>query len=276
MATQPQVTEPEIKQGPEVDPESGKFIYTYQPRDKDGQFIGKPYRFLYTDQMDLVKQITEAKEHGDRYIHEVKSGKRQVNGIPAVAAPSYEPAPESAEETDRKRREEFRKTAKEEFGADLEDVRNDIKEARQMREYLAAQRWAMENEANGYYICAENSKKITAYLKEKNLAFIPDNYDLAFAELKDTLVQKPAEAPTADSTQQQPTKAEVKSQSTGIIPGQFQGTRQPNSTEKLPLSRERFRQIEKMSRDQWKKLERDNRKEAEAYLAMKYPAQPQQ
>lgn len=265
MATQPQVLEPEI------DKETGKFVYSYQPRDSEGQFIGKPYRFLYTDHQDLIRQITEAKENGDRYIHEVKIGKRQVHGDPAVPVASYQPAPESTEEAEKRRREEFRKTAEQEFGAPLETVRKDISESRQMKEYLAAQKWAMENEANGYYICPQNAKKISEFLNEKKWAFTPANYDKAFEELRDSLVQKPQ---PADSTQQL-TRAEVRPQSTGIIPGQFAGTRQPNRTEKPVMAKERFREIDKMSRDQWKKLERANPKEAEAFLAMKY-AQPQQ
>jgi hypothetical protein len=277
MATQvTQPVEPEVKNNqPEIDPESGKFIYTYQPRDSEGQFIGKPYKFLYTDHQDLVRQLTDAKENGDRFIYEVKSGKRKLQGEPAVPRPEFTPAPESTEEVDRKRREEFRKTAKEEFGADPEDVRQALKKATLLEEGITAYHWALNKQADGYYPCPENGKKIAAWLKEKNLANTPANYDLAFEELKDTLVQAPKEQEPADSTQQPPTRAEVRPQSTGIIPGQFAGTRQPNRMEKRPLAVERFRQIDRMSRDQWNRLLRDNRKEAEAYLAMKNPAQPQ-
>jgi hypothetical protein len=269
MATQPVVT------GPEIDQETGKFVYNYQPRDSEGQFIGKPYRFLYTDHEDLVKQLTEAKEHGDRFIYEVKSGKRKLAGEPAVQQPTFQPAPESTEEAEKKRREEFRKTAEQEFGAPIETVRERLKRQQMTEEYTAAQHWAMNKAAEGYYACPANSKAITDWLKEKKYAFTPSNYDLAFEELKDTLVQEPQEpVVTADSTQQPPTQA--KPQSTGIIPGQFAGTRQPGRPEKQPLTRERFRQIERMSRDQWNRLRRESPKDAEAYLLMKTPAQPQQ
>lgn len=268
MATQPVMTDNQ----PEVDKETGKFVYSYQPRDSEGQFIGKPYRFLYTDHQDLLKQITDAKEMGDRYIHEVKTGKRQVIGEPAAPRPEFKPAPESPEEEDRKRREEFRKTTQEEFGADPETVRNTLKKATQLEEGITAYHWALNKQSEGYYPCAENGKKITAWLNEKKLAMTPANYDLAFEELRDSLVQAPKES--ADSTQQQPTQA--KPQSTGIIPGQFAGTRQPNRMEKQPLTAERFRQINRMSRDEWNKLRRVNPKEAEAFLEMKNPAaQPQ-
>jgi hypothetical protein len=280
MATQPQVTEAPKNNEPErgVDPKDGqeKFIFSYQPRDKEGQFIGKPYKYFYTDHADLSRQLAEGKENGDRFIYEVKTGKRKIEGEPA-AAPVYQPAPESKEEAERKRREEFRKTAEQEFGAPVEIVRKDLEQSRKLKEGWEAYNWSLNKQAEGYYPCAENSKKITGWLKEKNYAFTPANYDLAFEELKDTLVQAPKEQPVApaDSTQQPPTRAEVKPQSTGIIPGQFAGTRQPNSTERQPLTRERFREINKMGRDAWKKFERTNPKEAEAYLKMKY-AQPQQ
>jgi hypothetical protein len=271
-ATQPIVTQ----DTPEVDKETGKFIYMYQPRDSEGQFLGKPYKYLYTDHQDLIRQITEGKEMGDRFIHEVKTGKRKLVGEPAVAQPEFKPAPESTDDADKKRREEFRKTAEEEFGAPLDEVRTRIKRAGELDEYLLAQNWALANEANGYYICPQNGKEMMKYLADNKLRLSAANLDLAFQELKDKLVQRPTETSTADSTQQQPTRAEVKPQSTGIIPGQFGGTRPGARQEKQPLTTDRFRQINRMSRDEWKKLERTNPSEAKSFLAMKYPAQPQQ
>jgi hypothetical protein len=275
MATQPAVV---TDTQPEIDQETGKFVYMYQPRDSEGQFIGKPYRYLYTDHQDLVRQITEGKEAGDRYIHEIKTGKRAVVGDPAAPRSNYQPAAESAEETERKERETFRKIAEKEFGAPLEEVRTDIREAREMREYTLANSWALENEANGYYTCPQNGRSMAKYLTENKLAVTRKNLDLAFDALKDTLVQKPQEPPAApaDSTQQQPTRAEVKPQSTGFIPGQFQGTRPGTQAERQPLTRERFRQIDKMNRDEWVRFQRTNAKEAQAFLSMKFPAQPQQ
>jgi len=278
MATQvTQPVEPEVKTNePEVDEATGKFIYSYHPRDKEGQFIGKPYRFLYTDHQDLIQQITEAKENGDRFIHEVKSGKRQLVGEAAVPRPEFKPAPESPEEADKKRREDFRKTSQEEYGADPETVRDTLKKAAKLEEGITAYHWALNKQADGYYPCAENGKKIATWLTEQKLAMTPANYDLAFEELRDSLVQEPKEQP-ADSTQQPPpTRTEVRPQSTGIIPGQFAGTRQPGRQERQPLTTERFRQIDKLSRDLWKRLERENPNEAKAFLAMKFPAQPQQ
>ena len=90
MATQPNVTEEVKTNQPEVDEATGKFIYMYQPRDSEGQFIGKPYKYLYTDNADLIRQITEGKEQGDRFIHEVKTGKRKLQG--EAAAPARVPA----------------------------------------------------------------------------------------------------------------------------------------------------------------------------------------
>ena len=276
--TQPQ--EPEVKPNePEKDPETGKFIYTYQPRDAEGQFIGKPYRFLYTDHQDLIRQLTDAKANGDRYIHEVKTGKRKLQGEPAQPVPEFKPAPEDADEAERKRREEFRVTAEKEFGAPVETVRETFKKATVLSDKMTAYLWAMNKQAEGYYPCQENAKTISDWLAEKNLAYSPANYDLAFEELKDKLVQAPREQAPADSTQQQPPPTrteEVKPRSTGVIPGQFAGTRQPNRTERQPLSAERFRQIDKMGRDAWLKLRRTNPAEAEAFQAMKYGAQPQQ
>lgn len=274
MATQPVVTDTQ----PEVDQETGKFVYSYQPRDSEGQFIGKPYRFLYTDHQDLVKQITEAKENGDRYIHEIKTGKRAIVGDPAAPRSNYEPAAESTEETEKRERETFRRVAEKEFGAPLDEVRTDIREAREMREYTLANSWALENEANGYYTCPQNGREMAKYLTENKLAVTRKNLDLAFEALKDTLVSKPQEqAPPADSTQQQPPSTRTETpRSTGVIPGQFQGTRPGAQAERQPLTRDRFRQIDKMGHDEWMRFQRTNVKEAQAFLSMKHGAQPQQ
>lgn len=280
MATQvTQPVEPEVAQNePEKDPETGKFVHVYQPRDAEGQFIGKPYKFLYSDHMDLVRQLEQAKEHGDRYIHEIKTGKRAIVGDPAQPRSNYQPAAESAEETERRERESFRRVAEKEFGAPLEEVRTDIREAREMREYTLANSWALENEANGYYTCPQNGREMAKYLTENKLAVTRKNLDLAFEALKDTLVPKPQEqAPPADSTQQQPPSTRTETpRSTGVIPGQFQGTRPGAQAERQPLTRDRFRQIDKMNRDEWVRFQRTNAKEAQAFLSMKFPAQPQQ
>lgn len=280
MATQPVVTDTQ----PEVDQETGKFVYSYQPRDSDRQFIGKPYRFLYTDHQDLVRQITEAKENADRYIHEVKTGKRQVSGELAAPRPTFQPAPESAEEAERQERERFRQNAEKEFGAPLDKVRERLRIAGDLEEGITAQRWAMENEANGYYICPHNAREMMKYLDGENpqgqrLARIPANYDLAFEAVKDKLIARPAQeqAPPADSTQQQPPSTRTETpRSTGIIPGQFQGTRPGTQAERQPLTRDRFRQIDKMGHDEWMRFQRTNVKEAQAFLSMKHGAQPQQ
>ena len=280
MATQvTQPVEPEVKENqPEVDQESGKFIYSYQPRDSEGQFIGKPYRFLYTDHQDLIRQITEAKENGDRFIHEVKSGKRKLMGEPELPKPTFQPEPPKEEEA--KPREDWRRAAEQELGAPLESVRDTLKRATQFDEYLIANTWALGNEANGYYICAENAKKMGKYLTDNKLPVSSGNLDLAFEAIKDELLARPQEpAAPADSTQQQPpTRTEVRPQSTGIIPGQFAGTRQPNRTDKSPMSVDRFRQIDRMSYPVFQKLKRDNPTEYWNFVRMKETskAQPQQ
>lgn len=272
MATQ--VTQPQA----EVDQESGKFVYSYQPMDADNQPIGKPYRFLYTDHQDLVQQLTEAKANGDRFIHEVKTGKRRLQGEPAPP-PAYQPAPESQDEAEKKARELFRLGAEKELGESPERIRKDMQIAKEVREFISATTWAAQNEANGYYVCPQNGKLMATYLKENNLAYTDENLTSAFEELKGKLITKPSEqAPPADSTQQPPapTREPAKPQSTGIIPGQFQGTRPGMQPKQLPLTVDRYRQINRMGLEDFRRLQRTNPKEYELYLQMKAGALPQQ
>lgn len=284
-----QVTQPEQTQAtqpvePQKDQATGKFVYTYQPKDADGNANGKEYKYLYTDQADLVKQLTEGKEAGDRWISDVKAGKRQVNGEKAQPVPEYKPAPDSADESDKRRREDFRKTYQEEFGTTVEDGRERLKRQRATEDNQAAVNWAVNKQADGYYPCLENAKKIGKYLKDNGLANSPSNYDLAFDELKGELLAEPAKSEHHDSDSPKSpneqasgsTPTPAKTQSTGIIPGQFQSTRPEKPGSKPALSAERYRAIDKMGRDAFNKLKRTNQAEWNAFLIEKAARSPQQ
>lgn len=274
----PAATQP---QEPEKDQATGKYVYSYQPKDAEGQPIGRPYRFLYADQGDLVQQLTAAKENGDRFIHEVKSGKRQLQGEQAKPAPEYKPAAESADEADRKRREEFRRTAEQEFGAPLDDVRDRLKRGRDLEEYTTCNSWVIGKESQGYYICPENTKAIAEYMAANKLAYTYQNLDLVHDELKQEgrIIERPAPqtdfapAPAGDSQDgtQPPKQAAPPKASTGIVPGQFAGTRREASEAKPPLTAERYRQINRMSRDDFNRLKRTNAKEYDAFIQMRMP-----
>lgn len=285
QATQPEQTQATQPVEPQKDPATGKYIHMYQPKDADGNAFGKEYKYLYTDNADLVKQLQEGKEQGDRWIHEVKAGKRQVNGEKAQPVPDYKPAPDSADDTDKRRREEFRKTFQEEFGTSVEDGRERFKQQRGLESRTAAYNWALNKQADGYYPCTENAKKISEYLKTHDLANTPANYDIAFDDLKSELIATPEESKqSASDSPKSPneqssgsTQTPDKTQSTGIIPGQFQSTRPEKPGSKPPLSAERYRAIDKLGHDAFMKLERTNKAEYNAFLLMKIErSQPQQ
>lgn len=273
----PERTEQQQQQ-PEVDAATGKYIYSYQPVDTDNNPIGRPYRFLYTDHMDLVKQLTEAKANGDRFIHEVKTGKRKLERELAQEQPDFKAAPYK-DEFDQQVREDWRKNAEAEFGVPLDSVKERLKKARDLEQYLLCQSWAINKEADGYYICPENGKTIAKYMADNNLAYTQANLDSAFEDLQDTLVSKPKEATVittpADSSgngssQTGTPPAKQPQTASGFEPGQFQGAR-PGTQEQKPLSAERFRQINKMSRDEFNRLKRTNQREYDAFVAMKTP-----
>ncbi|VVB52757.1 Uncharacterised protein [uncultured archaeon] len=260
---------------PEVDAASGKKVYSYQPLDADKQPIGKPYRFLYTDYPDLVKQITEAKESGDRYIHEVKTGKRQVQGDPAVPKPDFKTV-EATDEADKKRREQYRKDFEAEIGAPVESVKARLKFADDIRDYQIMSGWALDKQEEGYVICQENYRAIKGYMDEHKLEIANvKNLNLAFDELGDKLkLSKPEATSSTEVTNSSssPTTAAPAAPSkpaSGVRPGQFEGQRPSTATENTPLSAKRYREIKLMSYPEFKKLERTNAKEYWAFVEMK-------
>jgi len=248
-----------------------KQLYEYQPKDAEGSAIGRPYKFYYTDHQDLVTQLTSAKEAGDRYIHEVKTGKRQVKGEAAIEKPSFQPAAESAEDVEKRRREEFRSTAEKEFGASLSTVRDTLRRANDFDDYLIANQWAVNHEGDGYYICQENAQAIAQYLQENKLRLSEKNLDLAFEELKDSLKTKPvpSETPATPTRDSGANGATQQPRNNGATSGIKPGDRRIPAPSKTKLTTERFRAIQKMSAPEWKQLQRHSPDEAALYLEMK-------
>lgn len=249
-----------------------KKVYEYQPTDREGKPLGRLYRLEYTDDADLIKQLSEAKQEGDRFIHEVKTGKRQVQGEAAIAKPSYQPV-EATEDADKIRREALRKDVEAELGAPLDSVRDTLKRASDFDEYLIANQWAVNAESNGYYVCSENANAIAKYLRENKLRVSEKNLDLALEELRDTLVTKPAEipvTPTQDDGASGATQpARSNNGSTGIQPG----NRRIPTPQKPKLTPERFREINRMSAPQWRMLQRHSPSEATLFLEQKHGPQ---
>lgn len=279
--TQTQIsTQETVPQVPEVDSATGKLIYTYQPVDSENKPIGRAYRLLYTDQNDLVQQLTQSQINAARWIHEVKEGKRQIKGEQAVPRADYKPKELSTDETFQKTldlqnptesRKALRELIEAEIGAPIEEVRSNLQKARDLEEHYVASQWAMQNEAKGYYICPENAQAITKYLHDNNLRLSASNLDAAFEDLKGTLVPIPSELPVKTPEQAPVTEQKRTVASTSIVPGQFGNNRQSPRGNNDPLSSERFRTIERMSLPETRKLQRNSPAEWDAFLKMKYP-----
>jgi hypothetical protein len=278
------------QQSPEVDSASGKFVYKFQPTDSDGKPIGKEYRFLYTDHQDLVKQLTDKSNNEQRYIQDLKTGKRSLHGEPAQPRTEFKPRNFSQDEAFQTTmelqnpataRDGFRKFVEAEFGAPLENVRQTLRRTQDTYEKELCRDWALQNEASGYYICPQNATKLAQYLLEHNLAISTTNLDLAFEELKDTLVPRPSEqssqSASTDSRQSNSVSetpsltrsTKPQTASTGIMPGQFSGQRSTNQGQTPLLSAKRFGEIEKMSFSEYKKLQRHSPEEVLKYNQMK-------
>jgi len=272
---------------PQIDPTTGKFIYTFDSVNDDGET--KQYKYLYKDHLDLANQLVDSKKNGDKYIYEVKSGKRTLT--PAKHQ-EFKPVAPTTDE-DKKRRDLARKDFEDELGAPIASVREQLKEARMIREYTVMNQWALNKQAEGYVFCPENGKAMAAFLEGDNPEKKPldqgnvKNLELAFETLRDAGKLKLDNSSTTESTSSstddgnssraskdngtQPSRSQ-----SGVKPGTFEGgAPRSGSTDKQPLTAQRFREIDLMSRDQYLKLQRTNRKEFDAFLLMKFPKSAQ-
>lgn len=260
---------------PQQDPETGKYVYTFDSVDADGNT--KQYRYLYTDGLDLARQIQESKVNGDRYIHEVKSGKRALT--PAGERPNFKTVEAQAEE-DKTRRAQWRKDLEDEIGAPLDGIKQRLQLADNLHQYTVMRNWAEEKQNDdGYVICQSNSALLLDFLNGNNPEKKPlemankKNLDLAFEELKDKLILSDGKSNgTTDSTSAPKNDATQQSSrpSTGVKPGLFEGARPTTNTSEQPLTTKRYREIDRMSLSEFKQLERTNRKEYDAFVKMKH------
>lgn len=267
-----------------VTPAVEKQTYSYQAKDKQGNPVGNPQIFYYTDQADLIQQITDANQNATCRIHELKE--QVAKAEKAAPRGEYKPRELTADERFQSTvdlqdpthaQKALRQMVEAEFGAPIDEVRANLKRARDIDEKLLAQNWALNNESKGYHICHDNAVAMATYIMQNNLALTEANLDLAFEVLKETLVPRPsdtqaAQIPETQSREAIPSETRSKPQtaSTGIIPGQFGGNRRP--TAKAPsLSTERYKAIDRMTRQDWLKLQKHSPQEAELFLKMKHP-----
>ena len=282
QTTQPVVETVTQPAEPEKDAASGKFVYKFASVDADGQ--PKEYKYLYTDHKDLADQLVDAKKHGDQYIHEVKSGKRQLT--PATHK-DFTPVAATSEE-EKTRREQYRKDFESELGGSMDDVRKQLVEARQIREYTIMNQWALNKQAEGYVFCPENGKAMAKFLEGDNPEKKPldqanvRNLELAFETLKESGKLKldnsttETSSSTTDKTNSSSgsndgdTQSKSKPTATGVKPGTFEGgAPRSQSSDSQPLTAKRYREINLMSLAEFKKLERTNRKEYDGFVQMK-------
>jgi hypothetical protein len=281
-----QVVTPPVSNPPSV--EQKKWVREIQPTDENGNPIGHLQRFEADTQQELIDKLATAHLNGSKLIYELKTGKAKkpdlTNAEVSKNPPSsFKPRDFTADEAFQTTlemqnpataRQAVRKIIEAEFGAPLDEVRQSVAQARNINYKFEVDSFLSEH-SHDYYPCQQNLMTMNSFLEQNNLVPTGKNLNLAFDYLKDSLVQRPvtpstealppqAQAiPENTGTISQPVqRTQPRSVSTGIIPGQFSGSRPGPKPEGLTMEI-----INKMSYDRLK-AERRNPSFEAAYLKL--------
>jgi hypothetical protein len=182
-----------------ANPAPEELVLEYQPMDEQGQPIGKKTVIKGTSWEEIArKQITVNEMAVRAYIREKKA--REAVSQPKSNEPPKELTPE-------------------EVAGKVQKIDLYLE---QQRRNTAAIRF-MRSHPNDYYVCDANNAAMDGYLEQNGLDYTPENYEIAFAALSDSLAQSPAPpAPEAN-----PAPAPKPRATPDIVPGSFNGAPAP-------------------------------------------------
>lgn len=203
------------------DEAKGLFFVEYQPRDREGNPVGRLQRFEAPTEIELAGKVAAAHSNATVAYHEERKARKLENFVqPRKSRPiySFESRPLTADErtqiaADARKPESiveaFRTVIEAEFGAPLEVVRENLRdvEEKKQREFLLAEATAFQESHPDYFPCPANERDMYAYMQKKDYAFDRDGLALAFDALRNDLVQRPepiSETPAAPAPSNSP------------------------------------------------------------------------
>ena len=195
-----------MTQAAAANPAPEELVLEYQPTDESGQPIGNKTAIKGATWEEIAQKSVEVNTQIVRAYHRLKGAK-----------PTAKP-------------EEVKFTPEQEAKLNELGIGNRIQEIdlyrEQQRRNSAAIRF-LRSHANDYYVCDANNAALDGYLEQNGLDYTPENYEIAFATMSDSLAQSPAATPPAEANPVPP--ASRPRATPDIRPGELNGTPAPKS-----------------------------------------------
>jgi hypothetical protein len=206
-----------------------ELVLEYQPMDEAGNPIGQKTVIKGKDWEEIARKQVTVNEMAVRAYHRLKNAKPTAR--PSDTATVLTPEEEirlTAELNDpSKSRKSLRTLVDAEFGISKRLEKIDLYTEQQRRNSAAIR--FLRSHALDYYVCDANNSALDGYLEQNSLDYTPENYEIAFAALSDTLAQSPA-APTQAIPAPEVNPAPARPRATpDIVPGNLNGQPAPKS-----------------------------------------------
>lgn len=198
----------------------------YQPMDEQGNPIGKETVLKGATWEEVARKQITVNEMAVRAYHRERQAREAMPRPEAPAATVLTPEEEirlTAELNDpSKSRKSLRTLVDAEFGISKRLEKIDLYTEQQRRNSAAIR--FMRSHPNDYYVCDANNAAVDGYLEQNGLDYTPENYEIAFAALENSLAQSPARESAAPPVEANPAPPARRPQATpDIQPGSLNG-----------------------------------------------------
>lgn len=217
-----------MTQAAAANPAPEELVLEYQPTDENGQPIGKKTVIKGKDWEEIARKQITVNEMAVRAYHRLKNAQptRRPEAVETVLTPEEEIRLTAELNDPSKSRKSLRTLVDAEFGISKRLEKIDLYAEQQRRNSAAIQ--FLRSHANDYYQCDANNVALDGYLEQNGLDYTPENYEIAFAALSDTLAQSPARVPETPPAEANPAPPARRPQATpDIVPGNLNGAPRP-------------------------------------------------
>jgi hypothetical protein len=217
-----------MTQAAAANPAPEELVLEYQPTDEAGQPIGKKTVIKGASWEEIARKQVTVNEMAVRAYHRLKNAQptRRPEAVETVLSPEEEIRLTAELNDPSKSRKSLRTLVDAEFGISKRLEKIDLY-AEQQRRNSAAIRF-LRSHANDYYVCDANNSALDGYLEQNGLDYTPENYEIAFAALSDSLAQSPT--PAAPPVEANPAPPARRPQATpDIRPGELNGAPAPKA-----------------------------------------------
>jgi hypothetical protein len=241
--------------------EGENWIVEYQPKGTDGNTIGPLTKYIGKTKNEVIQQLVEGKTNAERTIHRLKTVKPTPLQQPKTLTTDEEfqlgielQNPQTAAKAIRKLVENDPSLAEEKRKARITQVTYDF----------------LRSHQDEFYNCDANGKVLTDWLTENSLEYSVDNLEYALETCRERLALAPRAAPPVVPQPAPETPEEQQRQrsaSSGIVPGQFSGTR-PRTQIKPGLTRKDVLDLARTNYAEYKRRLGNPKERAEIYAAL--------